>query len=102
MVSLLICSESFHFIVFYLVYELSMFVLLPVLTVASRSYRKAWALTALYTIVVIGSVTFYLTLVFDLTDSQSHATSSWSHASIAAILLAILTLAKIPTYPLHF
>jgi len=102
MVSLLICSESFHFIIFYLVYELSMFVLLPVLTVSSRSYRKQWALTALYTIVVIGSVTFYLTLTFDLLDSQSHTTSSWSHASVAAVLLAILTIAKVPTYPLHF
>ena len=102
MVSLLIASESFHFLIFYLVYELSMFVLLPVLTVSSRSYRKQWALTALYTIVVVGSITFYLTLTFDLLDSQAHTTSSWSHASISAVLLAILTIAKVPTYPLHF
>jgi NADH:ubiquinone oxidoreductase subunit 4 (subunit M) len=102
MVSLLICSESFHFIIFYLIYELSMFVLLPVLTIASRSYRKQWALTALYIVVVIGSITFYLTLTLDLLESQSHTTASWSHTSIAVVLLAILTIAKIPTYPLHF
>lgn len=68
--SMLLLSEVWHFILFYLAYELTVFVLLPVLTVSSRSYRKCWALTTLYVVLVLGAVLFYMLLILDLLESH--------------------------------
>lgn len=76
--------------------------LIPMFTVASRSYRKCYALATMYTVLIIGSVGFYGLLTSDLCSSYNLMTFDWSAQINAHVVIGVILLSKIPTYPLMF
>ena len=68
--AIIMLVESWHFIIFYLIFEMSFFMLIPMFTVSSRSYRKCYALATMYTVLILGSLSFYGFLSSELCNSS--------------------------------
>lgn len=98
---IIICTSSTDLIAFYLLYELTSLLTLPVLLTSSRSVRKGYALTSLLYVNLIGLAAFLVAISTDLLTAASQHTDS-TRAHVYVLLLLTIIAAKTPCYPLMF
>ena len=86
--------------VFYVGYEVLSLLIVPVLLSSSRSVRRGYALVCLYTVNLVGLLSFLLLVAAELSVPLSCV--DVSRSSVTGVLLAVLVAAKSPSYPLSF
>jgi len=67
--SIVLLFMDWHIVSFYLLFELSILILIPVLTTSSRSYRKSYAMFIMLIVIIIGTF-FYSVLICRMVASE--------------------------------
>ena len=97
--SIVLLFMDWHIVSFYLLFELSILILIPVLSTSSRSYRKSYAMFIMLIVIIIGTF-FYSVLICHMVASEPSALIAASNVVLIVIVTAIVML-KSPSYPVH-
>jgi len=90
---------DWHLVSYYLLFELTILILIPVLSSSSRSYRKSYAMFIMTIVIIIGTL-FYSVLLCHMLTSEPTAVIAATNVTLVVLVTAIVML-KTPSYPVH-
>jgi len=89
--SVIVVLLDWHFVSYYLLFELSSLILIPVLSSSSRSYRKSYAMFIMYLVILLGTMSYALLLSHVVSTEPTIMTAA-SNCLYIGLLLAVIML----------